>query len=102
MHSEHHEPPKNYSLILEILLMFPHFLCPEILLSTALVSKECNSLTRRAWTLLQHLKEDPIPSRLKMSSIIKTAPDVPVAKPPKDMRSFFGVANVNVTISCKK
>ena len=28
--------------------------------------------------------------------------DVPVAKPPKDLRSFFGVANVNVTISCKK
>jgi hypothetical protein len=36
------------------------------------------------------------------ASITETAPEVPVAKPPKDMRSFFGVANVNVTISCKK
>lgn len=36
------------------------------------------------------------------ASITEAAPDVPVAKPPKDMRSFFGVANVNVTISCKK
>jgi len=68
MHSEHHEPPKNYSLILEILLMFPHLLCPEILLSTALVSKECYSLTRRAWTLLQQSSEEPI--RLKMSSLL--------------------------------
>jgi len=67
MHSEHHEPLKNYSLILEILLMFPHFLCPEILLSTALVSKECNLLTRRAWTLLQQSSENHI--RLKMSSL---------------------------------
>ena len=32
----------------------------------------------------------------------QSTPEVPVAKPPKDMRSFFGVANVNVTISCKK
>ena len=68
MHSEHHEPPKNYSLILEILLMFPHLICPEILLSTALVSKECYSLTRRAWTLLQQSSEEP--SRLKMSSLL--------------------------------
>lgn len=68
MHSEHHEPLKNYSLILEILLMFPHLLCPEILLSTALVSRECNSLTRRAWTLLQQSSEEPI--RLKMSSLL--------------------------------
>jgi hypothetical protein len=45
---------RNYSLILEILLMMPHLLCPEILLSTALVSKECYSLTCRAWTLLQY------------------------------------------------
>jgi len=36
------------------------------------------------------------------ASIIEAAPEVPVAKPPKDMRSFFGVANVNVTISCEK
>ena len=36
------------------------------------------------------------------ASIMEAAPDVPVVKPPKDMRSFFGVANVNVTISCKK
>ena len=36
------------------------------------------------------------------ASITETAPEVPVAKPLKDMRSFFGVANVNVTISCKK
>ena len=36
------------------------------------------------------------------ASIMDAAPDVPVAKPPKDMRSFFGVANVNVTISCEK
>ena len=36
------------------------------------------------------------------ASITEIAPDVPVAKPPKDLRSFFGVANVNVTISCKK
>jgi len=28
--------------------------------------------------------------------------DVPVAKPPKDMRSFFGVVNGNVSISCEK
>jgi len=34
--------------------------------------------------------------------ITETAPDVPVAKPPKDMRSFFGVVNGNVSISCKK
>jgi len=32
----------------------------------------------------------------------QSTPEVPVAKPSKDMRSFFGVANVNVTISCKK
>jgi len=36
------------------------------------------------------------------ASIMEAAPDVPVVKPPKDMRSFFGVANVNVTISCEK
>ena len=48
------EDRRNYSLILEILLMMPHLLCPEILLSTALVSKECYSLTCRAWTLLQY------------------------------------------------
>ena len=36
------------------------------------------------------------------ASITETTPEVPVAKPSKDMRSFFGVANVNVTISCKK
>jgi len=36
------------------------------------------------------------------ASITETAPEVLVAKPPKDMRSFFGVANVNVSISCKK
>ena len=68
MHSEHHEPLRNHSLILEILLMFPHLLCPELLLSTALVSRECNSLTRRAWTLLQQSSEEPI--RLKMSSLL--------------------------------
>jgi hypothetical protein len=48
------EPLGNYSLVLEILLMMPHILCPETLLSTALVSKECCSLTRRAWTLVRY------------------------------------------------
>jgi len=71
MHSEHHEPLKNFSLILEILLMFPHLLCPEILLSTALVSKECNLLTRRAWTLLQHSKKAPIKLQLSYLTIQK-------------------------------
>lgn len=46
--------PNYYFIILEILLMFPHHLCPEILLSTALVSKEASFLTRLAWPYLQY------------------------------------------------
>jgi hypothetical protein len=44
----------------------------------------------------------PTPIAHSINQKTEIAPDVPVAKPPKDMRSFFGVANVNVTISCKK
>jgi hypothetical protein len=44
----------------------------------------------------------PTPIAHSIYHVTKAAPEVPVAKPPKDLRSFFGVANVNVTISCKK
>lgn len=59
------EPLRNYSLVLEILLMMPHLLCPETLLSTALVSKECCSLTRRAWTLVRYT---PVSMRVEAAS----------------------------------
>ena len=47
-------------------------------------------------------KKMPTPIAHTINQKTETAPNVPVAKPPKDLRSFFGVANVNVTISCEK
>ena len=51
---------ENNSLILEIILMCPHLLSPAILLSTALVSKECNFLSNRAWPLLDYRISGPL------------------------------------------